>query len=921
MIQAVIIFRWYAVAFITIQPEPTGITYIVPAGAWFGLNRDGSRRIAQRMAGLMNKTICMMIMACVHGANGTPRIVEVAYPTDNVPIVSYVVTEAPYNADKTGETDCTEAFRDALADAGKRGGTVFAPAGRYRFEGTLEFPSGVTLRGEWKKPTEENKSVLGTILMVYGGHGTTDGAPFIRLNGGMIQDLNIYYPKQSPAKVVPYPMTVDADGAGVIKNVTMVNPYRGAMSRSLTTIFNLYMCPLRTGITAIHAAAVPRCSGIMVSPCYWSESGLDDAPDRAMIREALAEQDAFGFQINRQDGGMFVDVLIEDYPTGIKFMPPHGWTYWYNLRTRNVDVALHYTGGSHQRASFTRCSLSARKHAILMRMDKRGWDSDGWARLSKSRQPFGVAGDRGGSNLLECTIEAGASAVCLDGSFEQAVNLQNCTFAAWGGGADDFAITSKNGGVTVFDSRFAGEARHVKVEPGGATLVGNTFGGEPDIRVNGDEATIDHTPLANPPQWSSVVVPVPDTLPAKADADSLFVVEAPGYEEGDATAQIQAALKEADAYGGGTVYLPQGTYKVTRHLHVPAGVELRGVNDMMPRQYQVRTMLAPVLPDDVGKPDNPPFITLGSDPGRGGSGVTGLGIIYPDQDYKSPAFKPYPWTIRSLGPGCWVRRVNMGNLYNGIDFGTHNSDRHVIRRVTGSALNTAFRVGKTPTIGWIDCCQIRPQDWSCSSARDLPIPHPGKHPVRGEVGRGQPYTLVPNLRGAAAVVIDSGANEQIHGVWANGPTRMVDFVDSDGTSGGHARFIVGGSEAGTGAWIHDLGSKGVDFVGFSFNPQSRLPYVRPEQIPPHQLPKGMVMRVDEDVTEPINFIGGHFCSRTEVKLSFDIRAGRLTMVQTHCETSQKAALTLDLTGGTLTLRNSPHLGKIRRRPHSEPNPH
>ena len=44
----------------------------------------------------------------------------------------------------------------------------------------------------------------------------------------------------------------------------------------------------------------------------------------------------------------------------------------------------------------------------------------------------------------------------------------------------------------------------------------------------------------------------------------------------DDTAAIQQALTTAGLHGGGTVYVPAGTYLVKTHLTVPAGVELRG---------------------------------------------------------------------------------------------------------------------------------------------------------------------------------------------------------------------------------------------------------------------------------------------------------------------------------------------------------
>ena len=50
---------------------------------------------------------------------------------------------------------------------------------------------------------------------------------------------------------------------------------------------------------------------------------------------------------------------------------------------------------------------------------------------------------------------------------------------------------------------------------------------------------------------------------------------AAGDGRADDTAAIQAALDAMGQQGGGTVYLPQGQYRVTR-LTVPTGVELRG---------------------------------------------------------------------------------------------------------------------------------------------------------------------------------------------------------------------------------------------------------------------------------------------------------------------------------------------------------
>ena len=78
----------------------------------------------------------------------TPKIVPLAGPTAEVVVADAVVTDAPFLADPTGVRDSTQAFADALAAvAAYSGGTVFAPAGIYRIDGTLFIPESTTLRG------------------------------------------------------------------------------------------------------------------------------------------------------------------------------------------------------------------------------------------------------------------------------------------------------------------------------------------------------------------------------------------------------------------------------------------------------------------------------------------------------------------------------------------------------------------------------------------------------------------------------------------------------------------------------------------------------------------------------------------------------------------------------------------------------
>ncbi len=127
---------------------------------------------------------------------------------------------AEMGAKGDGTTDNTAAIQKAL-DAARvaGGGIVELPAGRFRVNGALSIPGGVTLQGTFRvPPTATNKTVKpdGTFLLAYGGRGSRDGAPFIRLagNNAAIAGLVVDYPdwKQTDVPPVPYPPCVLSEG-------------------------------------------------------------------------------------------------------------------------------------------------------------------------------------------------------------------------------------------------------------------------------------------------------------------------------------------------------------------------------------------------------------------------------------------------------------------------------------------------------------------------------------------------------------------------------------------------------------------------------------------------------------------------------------------------------------------------------------
>jgi hypothetical protein len=183
-----------------------------------------------------------------------------------------------------GQTDDTAAFQEALnAAADSETQTVFVPRGNYRFNGSLNVPDGVTLKGIWEsvpahngirdkglpKPTDD-----GTTFLVYGGAGKPDDPAFITLNtNSTLKGVCIYYPEQKEDDVpTEYPYAVAMRGKNpAILDCELLNPYKGidAALNERHLIRNISGQPLRLGIYVDAIYDIGRIENVHFNP-WWS---------------------------------------------------------------------------------------------------------------------------------------------------------------------------------------------------------------------------------------------------------------------------------------------------------------------------------------------------------------------------------------------------------------------------------------------------------------------------------------------------------------------------------------------------------------------------------------------------------------------------------------------------------------------------
>ena len=221
------------------------------------------------------------------------RVFPSNFPTDDVIVAA--ISGDDVGLDKTGATNVTSQLQ-SLADevylAG--GGTIFLPQGIYRVDGSVTVKAGVTIRGEWQKPTPGN-AITGTFIKVTSaraGQGLTNAGTFnIVLHAGAVRDLAFWYPDQNFNSITAYPPAIQIGKIGgyakpaiaTVLNITFVNAYYGVYlgpgNCGNPNLVNVYGTALKTGVRADSSfGGVSRFQQVDFSPGYWSGSGLAGSP-------------------------------------------------------------------------------------------------------------------------------------------------------------------------------------------------------------------------------------------------------------------------------------------------------------------------------------------------------------------------------------------------------------------------------------------------------------------------------------------------------------------------------------------------------------------------------------------------------------------------------------------------------------------
>ncbi|MFA6426442.1 MAG: glycosyl hydrolase family 28-related protein [Phycisphaerae bacterium] len=163
------------------------------------------------------------------------------------------------------------------------------------------------------------------------------------------------------------------------------------------------------------------------------------------------------------------------------------------------------------------------------------------------------------------------------------------------------------------------------------------------------------------------------------------------------TTAFQNALNAAGATPGGKwVFVPAGTYLISTHLNIPAGVTLKGAVQI-PGSGATSSSAQLLAIEYPGYPNQTAFITLNND-----SSIQGIKISYPNQT--SPTANPftpvqYPWTINAVGTNASVLDCHLLNPYQGLRI--YGDGWVTVKRLIGQPLKTGLLVAYQ-----LDACRI-----------------------------------------------------------------------------------------------------------------------------------------------------------------------------------------------------------------------
>ncbi|MDF2540499.1 MAG: hypothetical protein K0S47_217 [Herbinix sp.] len=193
----------------------------------------------------------------------------------------------------------------------------------------------------------------------------------------------------------------------------------------------------------------------------------------------------------------------------------------------------------------------------------------------------------------------------------------------------------------------------------------------------------------------------------------------------DNTDLFQAILNKLRTLGGGTMYVPDGMYRLMGKLVIPKGVTIRGDWKKPEKDKPMEGTVLMAYYGLNGTAYDDPFIGM-----EVGAGVMNVTIWYPEQSPKD--IKVYAPTITMGIPGYFgneynnVKNVTLVNPYIGVLFSYENGGASpVINGLYGSPIYIGAEVDNIADVGRLEWIDLSPDYWiNCGLYERLGVENP-----------------------------------------------------------------------------------------------------------------------------------------------------------------------------------------------------
>ena len=410
----------------------------------------------------------------------TSRNVIVHGESTSIPNHYFNVLDFGAKADRT--TDNTEAFSKAILNASSiSGGVVYAPPGFYVFNGHLNIPSGVTLKGSYHSvPSHDLRNGPpqhdGTFLVPREGRGDASKEPFLHVGANAaVASLVIYYDQQETVQLpVPYPWTILMDGNNAaVTDVELLGSWRGinATGAGRHYIARVQGQPIDLGVFVDQTYDIGRMENIHFNPWFSSSQPF------------MSYQLTYGraFVLGRSDWEYVFNTFSFGYSIGYHFIETSTGSMNGNFLGLGADLAVNAS---------VRVDASQQAGLLITNGEFTAFHDKTWLPIDtsvESSQVVVTKDNAGPVKFVDSSFWGPTSQIALiDGT--GTVTFDSCEFVEWDEQAGDGRAALRvlgSGSLILNGNHFNQNKKQVELGANAKRLVmiGNIFEGPQNISV------------------------------------------------------------------------------------------------------------------------------------------------------------------------------------------------------------------------------------------------------------------------------------------------------------------------------------------------------------------------------------------------------------------------------------------------------